>query len=165
MKEPSMSNVTTLMMMMERGEIIIADVAYEGTQGLMTLYSPAVVSYERPHPGALGFMLSPWIPTELIANSRIDIAHTMPRGSLAPSPELISFYKAWVATEQDRWKHFGKDFSQQIVDIEKQLTSQYNEAKFRRAAGKIHTSDHGHNELLIALFEEDAAWGNSSITH
>jgi len=161
-----MTNTKTLMMLMERGEIIISDVLYNTESvGVMTLINPAVVIHERPHNGVLGFMLTPWIPTELLVNSRIDVIVSILKGTMVPSAELLSFYKAWATTEKDKWKHFGKEFCQQVTDIEKMLVEQYTEAKLRRAVNKAAAPEEGNNELLLALFEDDTNWGNPKITH
>jgi hypothetical protein len=161
-----MTNTRTLMMLTERGDILISDVTYNTENlGIMTLISPAIVVHERPYNGALGFMLTPWIPTELIMNSRIDVAVSLLKGTMVPSTELLSFYKAWSTTERDKWKHFGKEFGQQVTDIENMLVEKYTEAKLRRAVSRAAAPEEGNNELLLTLFEEDTNWGNTAITH
>lgn len=160
-----MTDTKTIMVLLEHGEIIISDVLYNVDRvGFMTLINPAVVIHERPHTGSLGFMLTPWIPTELTADSRIELSISVIKGTLIPSPELLSFYRAWAHTERDKWKHFGKEFSQQVTDIEKLLTQRYSEAKFRRVSDSAAASS--DSELLSNLFDaEEPNWGNNSTTH
>lgn len=155
------------MVQLQRGDIILA---YDVTEGMefpsrewCRLESPALLLHERPHPGMLGFTLTPWMPTELMANSIIQLSREQIVGYLVPSPELLNYYKTWVDIEQDRWKSFGKEFVQQIVEIEKNSRTRYEEAKRRRTSVMSLESD--SNELLFNMFDEDINWGNSKTTH
>lgn len=157
-----------MMVTLERGEIIISEVALGaiGTpvQNEFLFYTPAVVVHERPHGGILGFMLSPWIPNELLATPTIRIMRTRVVGMMTPSPEIVSFYKSWAETERDKLKQFSKEFNEQITEIEKLYIDRYKDAKKRKTVYSA-SPEKGDNDLLLALFEEDSNWGNPSITH
>jgi hypothetical protein len=153
------------MMLMERGEIIISEVSHEKSdKGLAKFITPAHVVVERGPHGVLGFMLMPWLPTELMRNTEIEIATHLVTGAMAASVEMVSFYKAWAETERDKIKSFGKDFTAQIEAIEKYHVERYAASKHRQKKD-IFVNPSQISPSIIALFEEEDTWGDSSVSH
>lgn len=157
-----------IMMMLETGVTLIAKVhlgiPYTPASVLYLLHHPAQVMTERPSGGILGFMLEAWMPNELLVTPVIRIKARSVMGFMSPSPELLSFYKAWVTIEDDKLKTVGKLYSTQITKLETMFTTQYADAKKRWAVGNAGTAERD-NEALLAYFEEDLTWGNSKISH
>jgi hypothetical protein len=159
---------TTEMVMLESGVTVIARVhegsQYSSAQGLYLLHHPAQVMTERPFGGILGFMLEPWTPNELLVSPVVRVRVKSVVGWMNPSPELLSFYSAWVKIEEDKLKTMGSLYSLQVTKLEKMVTTQYADAKRRWTVGNAGT-DAQNNEALLAFFEEDLTWGNSKISH
>lgn len=151
-----------VMLVMARGEIVIS--ALEVDQRKYTFITPAVVVHERGAQGLLGFMLAPWMPNELLRDANVEMDCQCAVGSLKPTPELVSFYKAWAETERDKLKIHAKDFMAQLAAIEKYHVDRHTKHKERHSR-EIFVNSETLPDTLLSLFEEDTDWGNPSITN
>lgn len=162
MNDQDTHSTEIMMFMVGYGLIIISELSEHPE--CYILNTPAVVVHERPQGMILGFALTPWLPHELIDGTKISVTKQLIIGRMVPSPQLVSFYNAWAITERDKLKQFNKEFNQQVAEIEKIYTDRYKDALKRKTLYST-SQEHSSNDLLIAHFEEDTAWGNSSITN
>jgi hypothetical protein len=162
MREPEK---LTLMMLMERGEIVISEVQYDTERSTVVHFiTPALVVHERMPHGSLGFMLTPWIPSELTADGNIRVNAGMVQGTMIPTVELASFYRIWANTEQEKLQIFAKEFNLQVTAIEKFHIDKFQKVKERKKR-EIFTTGKNLPDTIIALFEDDADWGDPTVTH
>jgi hypothetical protein len=165
--ESYQSQSAITMMMLENGVTLIANthegMPFSAAHNMYLLHQPARVITDRPIGGILGFMLEPWVPNELLVSPVVRIGAPRVMGLMNPSPELLSFYKAWAAIEDDKLATMGKLYSTQVAKLSTSITVQYADAKKRWATNT--NTDERNNEALIAYFEEDLTWGNSKISH
>lgn len=155
-----------LMLLMERGEIIISEVSFEQTKhGLATFITFAVILVERGPHGVLGFMLSAWLPSELMTNTHIILDSRLLTGTMVPNPEMVSFYTAWAKTERDKMKSFGKDFTAQIQAIEKYHVDKYHSSKHRQKKDIFISSPEVSPEVIALFEDENGGWGDPSISN
>jgi hypothetical protein len=159
------TDTTILLMLLERGEMVIAAVTQDpASETLFVFDTPALVIHERQAHGILGFMLTPWIPNELVQGPVIRVTPGIMRGTLLPTPELVSFYKTWARTEREKLRLFAKEFNAQVGQIEKFHIEKFEHTKDRKSR-ETFVNPNALPDTLIALFEEDTEWGDPSITH
>ena len=160
---PDKDNI--LLMLLDRGEMVIARVIEDPASNTLFIFdTPAHVIHERGAHGILGFMLTPWIPNELVQGPVIRVAAGIMRGSLIPTPELLSFYKTWAETEREKLRLFAAEFNAQVSEIEKFHVLKFNTTKERKKR-EVFINPNAIPDTLIALFEEDTEWGDPSVTH
>ena len=151
--------------MMDRGEIVISEFGHDEKNGsLFNLISPALVVHERMSHGALGFTLTPWIPSELTMDGNVRLVATMMRGTMTPTTELLNFYKVWAEMEREKLRMFAKEFNAQVTAIQKFQMEKFQTVRERKKR-EVFTTGRTLPDTIIALFEDDAEWGDPSVTH
>ncbi len=172
MKTDGSSNTDVRMILMDHGEIILTQFQKTGMPLVYNFITPAVISVERGahEHGPLGFMLTSWMPFELLTSTTIEVSGLKIVALMNASPEIASFYRSWAEIECDKIHTFAGNFKTQIAAIEKYQLEKY-------VAAKHHTTKHipTHKkevfvdskhlpDLLIQMFEEDNGWGDPSVT-
>jgi len=161
--EPVQNNI--LMMLLDRGEIIIARVTQDPSSETLFLFdTPALVIHERGAQGILGFMLTPWLPNELVQGALIRVTPGLMRGTMQPTPELLSFYKVWAHTEQEKLRLFAGEFISQVSQIEKFHQEKFARTKERKSQ-ETFVNPNALPDTLAALFDENTEWGDPTTTH
>ena len=168
MPEPA-QNPKIMMMMLESREIILTEVETHDGYVVTTagqgykFITPALVTVSRGAHGSLGFMLTSWLPHEIMKDTRVEFLKSKIIGRLTPHPALISFYQAWAETERDKLVSFEKDFVVQIKEIEKYHTEKY--ARTKEAHDQvISTLPSDLSNAVLELFEANTGWGDPSVT-
>lgn len=152
-------------MLLERGELVMATVTQDPHSDTLFIFdTPALVVHERAAHGILGFMLTPWLPDELIQGPAIRVAPGLMRGTLLPTPELMSFYKVWAETEREKLRLFAKEFNAQVTAIEKYHLEKFEHTKERKKK-EVFINPNALPDTLAALFDEDTEWGDPTVTH
>lgn len=148
--------------MTEGREIVLSEVSDKLIDS-WTFITPGLVTISRGHYGSLGFMLTSWLPHEIMKDTHIDFLKSKIIGHLTPHPALVSFYKAWAVTECDKLVSFEKDFTIQLQEIEKYHTERYakNKEAHRQDLGVLPTEI---SSAVFELFDANTGWGDPSVT-
>lgn len=155
---------TIMMVLMERGEMVISEASHPNTDSpLFVLETPALVVHERTPQGALGFVLAPWLPHELLSGTTIILGPESFKGVLTPSPQMVRYYQSWSELERERLAHYAKSFGAQVADIERFHREKLEKFKthMNQALGLSPTMQ----KTMIELFENNIDWGDPSVTH
>ncbi len=166
------SNTNVRMMLMDHGEIILTEFQKTSQPLVYNFITPAVVGIERGthEHGPLGFMLSSWVPFELMTSTSIEVSGLKIVALMNASPEIISFYNSWAKVECDKIHTFAGNFKTQIAAIEKYHLEKYMADKqhttthFRKHKKEVFVDSNRLPDLLIQMFEEDNGWGDPSVT-
>jgi len=150
--------------MLVSGVIVIGKLQILGKESSVHINSPAEVVTKRSSSGPLGFMLYPWLPNELLDSVDIIIPQSFIVGEVVPSKSLCKFYKHWAAEENDKLTEFKRLFDSQIDKMGENYAkrSKISKDQQRKTQSPIDTE---LSDALIQLFEEDSAWGDSTVTH
>lgn len=157
-----MSDRHVIMIALRTSELIITEVEsidqvpveYDGAWKFIT---PGLLAVQRGEQGGLGFMLTGWIPNELLGNTEIYLMKSEMAAQMNPHPGVISYYTAWAETERDKIHSFGDEFTKQIKEIEKYHIKKYKKTK------EFH-EQHAAN-IVIDLFETETGLGDTSKSH
>lgn len=154
-----------LLMLLDRGEIVMAGVHPDPDSDTIFIFdTPALVIHERAQHGILGFMLTPWLPNELLQGPMIRVTPGIMKGTLTPTPELLSFYKVWAHTEREKLRLFAGEFNVQVTQIEKNHVEKYERTKDRKVKDTF-INPNALPDILAALFDEENDWGDPSVSH
>ena len=155
--------------MLESREIILTQLETQDGYVVTTPHNayrfitPALVTISRGHQGSLGFMLTSWLPHEIMKDTTIEFLKSKVIGHLTPHPSLVSFYHAWAATERDKMVSFEKDFTTQLAEIEKYHMEKYARTK-QMHAEELATTPGQLPDAVFELFEANTGWGDPSVT-
>jgi len=158
-----------LMVMLDSREIILTEVETNDGYVVVTprngykFITPGLITVSRGMHGSLGFMLTSWLPHEVMKDTCIEFLKSKVIGHMTPHPALISFYNAWAETERDKLVSFGEDFAGQLHEIEK-----YHKEKYLRTK-EAHQQDLGTlpgelSNAVFELFDANTGWGDPSVT-
>lgn len=157
------TDATIIMLMLRNDEFVITEVADESIDA-WNFMTPAIVSTQRSPQGSLGFMLTAWMPYELMQDTHVLFSKKDALGMLEPHPKLILYYKAWAETERDKIDTFGKEFADQIDHIKNYHVKKYERTK-EFYQGEASANNGKISGSLAEYFDTETDWGNSSTFH
>jgi hypothetical protein len=171
--EPTKNKI--ILVMLDTREVIISEVLSDAA-GRATVtpahgyvfITPALVIVQRGAQGTLGFMLTPWLPHEVLSNTNIEFRNNKVIGILNAHPNLVSFYTSWAETERDKMVEFGQDFAVQIAELEKYQKDKYARTKAVHTEGNKVPMPNQHSPLtgaIYEMFDHDENWGDPSVSH
>ena len=158
-------------LLIDKSELIIAEELTDEVHGKTShadciwLKAPAFVYHERAVGGSLGFMLTPWLPNELLTNLVIELDTRKIMGEVQPSLALLSIYKAWSTIEQEKLQEFSADFDAQVTSIETYIKDRFANTKAAHAKRPITAANTAHlSNAIYNLFDSDTNWGDPNVT-
>lgn len=150
--------------MMVNGDIIIGDISPTHSNYIQ-LDFPALLIHQRNNHGPLGFMLDPWVPSELLKSTPVMLEADKIMATLELSDAMERFYKNWALAEQDKMKTFVSVFEKQIGTIEKQYLDRVENVKDQQQKSPM-LADSQLTDALIEIFDNiDNHWGDPTITN
>jgi len=153
------------MIRMRTGELIITELQMgKNAEDPVSFVTPAHIVVERGPTRTVMMRLVPWVPFELLSDTRTSIKECEISGFLNASPECVKLYMTWADIEIDNLKTFGSDFRERLRYIEKIEERNYKSFKEEQLKNKTSTKDNV-SDSIIQFFETNENWGNSNTAH
>lgn len=127
---------------------------------IVRLHFPAILIHQRTNHGPLGFMLEPWVPSELLKVSYVDIDTTKTICQLTLSDAMERFYRNWALAEKEKQSTFTQLFEKQISAIEQSFLKRQKFSKEAQQKNPM-AANTALTDAMIELFDaEDSPWGD-----
>jgi len=151
--------------MMVNGDIIIGKVVPIRSSYIQIEF-PALLVHQRNNHGPLGFMLTPWVPNELLKSAAPVMLETDKiMATLELSDAMERFYKNWSLAEHDKMTTFVSVFEKQISDIEKQYLQRTANIKDQQQRAPMSTDSHLTDALIEVFDDLENEWGDPTVTN
>lgn len=157
--------MTVRCFMLITGDIIISELADENHTKGVKLDFPAHLIHQRNNNGPLGFMLTPWVPNELLQPTPITLGFDKVMAVMDASDAMVRFYKNWALAEKDKMKTFVSVFEKQISVIEKQYLDRIANVKEQQQKCPM-SADSTLTDAMAEIFDDlENDWGDPTVTH
>ncbi len=150
--------------------LVTNDIIVGGSDGIVkdgkvSLMYPALLVHQRTSGGALGFMLNPWLPTELLRSSSVEIDPSKIISELLLSPSMERFYNNWALAERDKQTAFVEVFERQITEIERSYLERNKSMKEYQQKTPMVANTSLTNALIDLFDDNDHSWGDPTINN